>query len=262
MKRIMLPGTVCLLVCFWLSFASDSGTGDWPMWGGSPERNMISMMKDIPTSWDIKTGKNVKWVAQLGSQSYGNPVVAGGQVYVGTNNELVRNPKEGGDRGVLMCFRESDGRFLWQHTNLKLPAGGANDWPEVGVCSSPLVEGDRLYYVSNRCELVCLDTHGDGNGNAKIIWKFDMMEQVRSEPRYMSNSSPVSYGDLVFAGTANGQDQAQRHVPSPQAAGEELDMLCGETPSALIMSSFQISLALPAPSPCASRHTSSQRFAT
>ena len=121
---------------------------------------MVSTMKGIPTSWDVKTKKNVKWMAELGSQSYGNPVVAGGQVYVGTNNELVRNPKERGDRGVLMCFRESDGKFLWQHTNEKLPAGRANDWPFQGVCSSPLVEGDRLYYVTNRCELVCLDTQG------------------------------------------------------------------------------------------------------
>src|SRR5919199_466612 len=88
---------------------------------------------------------------------------------------LVRNPAEKGDRGVLMVFRESDGQFLWQHSNEKLAAGRANDWPYQGVCSSPLVEGDRLYYVTNRCQVVCLDTKGDGNGNAKVIWKFDMM---------------------------------------------------------------------------------------
>ena len=87
-------------------------------------------------------------------RSYGNPVVAGGQVYAGTNNELVRNPKETGDRGVLMCFRESDGKFLWQQANVKLAAGRALDWPFQGVCSSPLVEGDRLYYCllyTSRC---------------------------------------------------------------------------------------------------------------
>jgi outer membrane protein assembly factor BamB len=217
MRRIILLTGLCLLVSLWMSFASDPGTGDWPMWGGTPERNMVSSMKGIPTSWDIKTNKNVKWMAKLGSQSYGNPVVAGGQVYVGTNNELARNPKEGGDRGVLMCFRESDGKFLWQHSNQKLPSGRANDWPYQGVCSSPLVEGDRLYYVSNRCELVCLDTHGDGNGNAKVIWKFDMMEEVGSQPHNMANSSPVSYGDLVFVGTANGQDESHVHIPSPRA---------------------------------------------
>ena len=217
MKRIILPATVCLSISLWFSFASDSGTGDWPMWGGSPERNMVSLMKGLPTSWDVKATKNVKWVAELGAQSYGNPVVAGGQVYAGTNNERPRNPREGGDRGVLMCFRESDGQFLWQHTSPKLPSGEANDWPNVGICSSPLVEGDRLYYVTNRCELVCLDTHGDGHGNARVIWTFDMIKEVGSEPHFMSNSSPVSYGDLVFAGTANGQDEAQARVPSPRA---------------------------------------------
>jgi outer membrane protein assembly factor BamB len=159
----------------------------------------------------------VKWMAELGSQSYGNPVVGGGQVYVGTNNELLRNPKEGGDRGVLMCFRESDGKFLWQHTNEKLAAGRALDWPFQGVCSSPLIEGDRVYYVSNRAELVALDPKGDGAGNAKVIWKFDMIEEVGASPHNMANSSPVSYGDLIYVSTANGQDESHVHIPSPRA---------------------------------------------
>ena len=67
--------------------ASDPGTGDWPMWGGTPDRNMVSNVKGLPTDWDVKTKKNIKWVADLGSQSYGNAVVAGGMVFVGTNNE-------------------------------------------------------------------------------------------------------------------------------------------------------------------------------
>ena len=42
---------------------SDPSTGDWPMWGGTPDRNMVSTMKGLPTSWDVKSKKNVKWVA-------------------------------------------------------------------------------------------------------------------------------------------------------------------------------------------------------
>src|SRR5712692_8115377 len=211
--------TTALFLGIALLWASDPGGGDWPMWGGTPDRNMVSNMKGIPTSWDVKTKKNVKWVATLGSQSYGNPVVAGGQVYVGTNNESVRDPKQGGDRGVLMCFRESDGEFLWQHTNEKLAAGRVNDWPYQGVCSSPLVEGDRLYYVTNRGEVVCLNTKGKGGGTkqADVIWKFDMIEQVGSHPHNMSNSSPVSFGDLIYVSTSNGQDESHVHIPSPKA---------------------------------------------
>ena len=103
--------------------ASDPGSGDWPMWGGTPDRNMVSNMKGLPIEWDVKTKKNVKWVAELGSQSYGNPVVAGGMVFVGTNNEGLRDPKQPGDRGVLMAFRESTGEFLWQQTQRKAVVG-------------------------------------------------------------------------------------------------------------------------------------------
>ena len=86
---------------------SDPGSGDWPMWGGTPDRNMVSTMKGLPTAWDVKSKKNVKWVAELGSQAYGNPVVSGGVVLVGTNNEGVKDPNVKGDKGVLMAFRES-----------------------------------------------------------------------------------------------------------------------------------------------------------
>src|ERR671918_2630421 len=132
-------------------------SADWPMWGGTPSRNMVSPMKGLPTQWDVKSGKNVKWVAELGSQSYGNPVVASGVVLVGTNNEALRDPKQGGDRGVLMAFRESNGEFLWQATFEKLASGRANDWPFQGIASSPLVIGEVAYFTSNRGQIVAAD---------------------------------------------------------------------------------------------------------
>jgi outer membrane protein assembly factor BamB len=149
------------------------GPLDWGQWGGSSVRNNTPEGKDIPTEWAIgsfdKNGnwvkddaKNVKWVSHLGSQSYGNPVVANGQVYVGTNNgagNLKRYPATI-DLGVLVCFSEKDGKFLWQHSNEKLPTGRVHDWPLQGVCATPLVEDDRLWYVTNRGEVVCLDTKG------------------------------------------------------------------------------------------------------
>src|SRR6188768_950600 len=210
---------------------SDPGTGDWPMWGGTPDRNMVSNMKGLPIEWDVKTKKNVKWVADLGSQSYGNAVVAGGMVFVGTNNEGMRDPKQTGDRGVLMAFKEDTGEFLWQQTHEKLASGRANDWPYQGVASSPLVEGNKLYYVSNRAVLWCLDIKGFSDGNqgpvtnekltgpkdADVIWSFDMMDQVGSYPHNLSNSSPVSFGKLVFVSTSNGQDESHVHIPSPKA---------------------------------------------
>ena len=96
-----------LIVFAFLPFAaSPLSAADWHMWGGTPQRNMINTVeKNIPDSWDVTTGKNIKWVAQLGSQSFGNPVVAGGHVYIGTNNLSERQPKIKGDKGIFVLPR-------------------------------------------------------------------------------------------------------------------------------------------------------------
>jgi outer membrane protein assembly factor BamB len=226
MKRhivyVMLSGIA------WLPLVSQ----DWPMWGGTPQRNMTSTMKGLPEFWDVKNGTNIKWKAQIGSTSNGNPVVSGGKIFLGTNNEHPRNPDITGDKGVLMCVRESDGSFLWQAVTDKLDSAGEHDWPEQGVCSSPAVEGKRLYYVSNRGELTCLDTEGftdgkndgpfqeevyKGPADADIIWRLDMRKELGVSQLFMASSSPVIWEDLVFVGTSNGRDSGDESVPAPKA---------------------------------------------
>ena len=104
MRKLVAILSLILVTTLALIARSDPNSGDWPMWGGTPDRNMVSNMKGLPLEWDVKTKKNVKWVATLGSQSYGNPVVANGVVLVGTNNEAVKDPNVKGDRGILKAF--------------------------------------------------------------------------------------------------------------------------------------------------------------
>ena len=87
------------------------------MFGGSFSRNMVSEEKGLPSDWDVKTGRNVKWWADVGSQAYAGPSVAGGKVFVGTNNDGLRDPAQPNDRGVVMAFAEATGDFLWQMTH-------------------------------------------------------------------------------------------------------------------------------------------------
>jgi outer membrane protein assembly factor BamB len=232
MKTLALAFFACM-VASPLLLASDPPNGEWPMWGGTPDRNMVSSMKGLPTTWDVKTKKNVKWVAELGSQAYGNPVVAEGVVFVGTNNEALKDPEVKGDKGVLLAFRESDGEFLWQAVHDKLASGRANDWPFQGVCSSPLVENGIVYYVSNRGEVMAVDAQGfrdDGENDgpfkeekqtrpidADIIWRYDMMEELGVQQHNMANSSPVVFENLIYVSTSNGQDESHVNVPSPKA---------------------------------------------
>ncbi len=207
---------------------------DWPMWGGTPNRNMVSPATSVSLDFDLQSGKNVVWTADLGSQTYGNPVVSDGKVFVSTNNGAGLRPKHPADqdKGVLLCFDEKSGDFLWQLTREKLPQGGVHDWPLQGICSTPTVEGDRVWVVTNRCELMCLDTNGfkagknDGavvdevdneEGDADVVWNLDMMKELAVFPHNLATSSPVVYGDTVFILTSNGVDEARLKVPAPKA---------------------------------------------
>jgi outer membrane protein assembly factor BamB len=213
--------------------ATVASADNWIMWGGDSQRNMVNTVeKNIPSSWDVETGRNIKWTARLGSQTYGNPVIAGGKVLVGTNNRAERQPKASGDKGVIMCFREKDGKFLWQMTHDKLPAGRVNDWPQQGICSSPAVDGDRFYYVSNRCELVCADLEGfqdaenDGpftdetlkdEADGDIVWRLDMMAELGVFPHNLATSSPTYDDKLIYVCTSNGVDEGHIVLPDPFA---------------------------------------------
>jgi outer membrane protein assembly factor BamB len=187
----------------------------WPMWGGHVSRNMVKTReRNMPVQFGFDdNGKKVHilWEADLGSKAYGGPVLADGKIFIGTNNERPRDPKIKGDKGILMCFEQATGKFLWQRTHDKLPAGIVNDWPREGICSSPVVEGKRLWYVSNRCEVVCADTDG------KDVWHLDMIKQLGVFPHNLSTSSPLVVGDLLFVVTSNGVDEGHINVPAPQA---------------------------------------------
>ncbi len=110
------------------------------MWGGSPNRNQFNPSTGISLDFQLPTktepGKKILWTAKLGSQTYGSLVVSGRKVFVGTNNGGEYRPDLRGDRGVLLCFDEETGKFLWQLTRDKLPAGRVNDWPEQGIVST------------------------------------------------------------------------------------------------------------------------------
>lgn len=211
-------------------------SGDWPMWGGTVHRNMVNpttkIALDFEPNEDPAQGKKLLWVAQLGSQTYGNPVVSKGKVFVSTNNGGNRRPKHKGDRGCLLSFEEKTGKFLWQLTREKLPQGSVNDWPDQGICSTVAIDGDRAYVVTNRCELLCFDVEGflDGENDgpvqdepdhepqdADIVWNLDMMKTLGVFPHNMAASSPVVYGDLVYALTSNGVDESHEKIPAPKA---------------------------------------------
>jgi outer membrane protein assembly factor BamB len=203
---------------------------------------MISSERGLPDSFDAATGRNVKWVAVLGTETHATPVIAGGRVFIGTNNGKPRDPRQTGDRGVLMCFDEETGAFQWQLVVPKITNSVYWDWTGCGFCSPATVEGERAYVVSSRGEVVCLDVRGMANGNdgpfkeegrhmvpagqaalepgstdADILWLFDTLKECGIRQHDAAHGSILLHGRFLYVNTSNGVDDTHRHIASPDA---------------------------------------------
>jgi outer membrane protein assembly factor BamB len=226
------------------------GIHDWNQLGGSPSKNNVAAGPAPPIDWSLGraddndrlvpgTGVNIKWVVDLEAGSWppgmaSGPAVAAGKVFVGSNNSVgyvPRLPKEK-DLSCLLCFREADGKFLWQFASERLPTGRVQDWPLNALASMPYIEADRLWIVSNRDEIVGLDIEGFADGEndgpyrdepnehldeADIVWKIDLRKQFGVSPHNLARSSITAAGDVLFVGTSNGVDESHIKIPSPDA---------------------------------------------
>lgn len=229
------------------------GNKDWPTWGGSETRSSYSNSVNLPDDFnagefvgvtdviDIESTENVKWIAKLGSSCYGNPTVAAGRVYVGTNNETPRDERIQGDYSLVYCLEEQTGELIWQLSVPKLGTGPVSDWEYLGMCSSPTVDGERVYLVTTRCELICLDVNGMADGNdgfqgeaqymagpgktpipvadsdADIIWVLDMIKECGVAPHNTTTSAVLAVDDLLWVSTSNGVNYEHSGTPAPEA---------------------------------------------
>ncbi len=109
-----MRGLLSALVLVWL--APGVRGEDWPQWGGRGNRNMVATAKNLPscfvpgkkcsggTNIDLKTARNVRWVARLGSETYSSPVVAGGKLFIGTNDFDLDDPRfQNSGGGQVLC---------------------------------------------------------------------------------------------------------------------------------------------------------------
>ena len=213
-------------------------------WGGGSTPNMVSHAKHLPSdpgrvrpSWELKPGSHI----------YSIPTIDRGRIYIGANDAGVQRlgyQPTGG--GVLMCVEQATGKLIWQLPSPRYWAGVKppyhfDQW-KCGICSGPVVEGDRVYAIGNRGEILCLDREGQANGNdgpfqdelaymgitngpeakleltdGDIIWKYDLLTELNVVPHDVCGSTLLLQGELLYACTSNGIDERHEKVPRPDA---------------------------------------------
>ncbi len=200
-----------------------------------------------PALPDAFRSDDLLWEIQLGTHQYTIPRIDGDRIFVGVNDRGLKHPvlhRTGG--GIMMCLERETGRMIWQLVIPRYMEGTKapfhfNHW-QCGVCSRPAMDGERLYIVGPRGDVLCLDRDGQADGNdgpfikeieymgvqrnpdyrlsqtdGDIIWQYDMIKEVSTVPHDVCGSTPLLYGDHLYVCTSNGQDDKHKYVVNPLA---------------------------------------------
>ena len=148
-----------------------------------PNGNNVSDAKGLPTEWQDKKGKNIKWKVELPGQGWSTPVFADGRLYCTT-------ALDDGKSLHALCVSYSDGSVIWDVEVLKVAEPVAKHARNSYASPTPLLEGDRLYVTFGAMGTACVSTK-DG---AKI-WE---NRELKWDQQNGAGGSVSGYGDLLL----------------------------------------------------------------
>jgi outer membrane protein assembly factor BamB len=187
------------------------------------------------------------WELKLGSHQYSIPTVDRGRIYVAANDAGFERPgftPTGG--GVVLCVDQATGHPIWRLPSPRYFAGVQppyhfDQW-NCGICSGPVVAGDRVFVVGSRGEILCLDREGQANGNqgpfldeltymgitntpearlaptdGDILWRYNLITQLGVVLHDVCGSTLLLDGNFLYACTSNGIDDRHDKIPRPDA---------------------------------------------
>ena len=166
--RALLPAVLLL--------ATAARADDWPQWRG-PARTGIS----AETAWDDAfASPKIAWKAEVGI-GFSSFSVAGGRVYsIGWAD----------DQEHVVALDLESGKVLWKHS---YASEIGDKYFEGGPCSTPTVDGDRVYVMGRWGELFALEA-----ATGKVIWSKDLRKETKVRtPDWGFAGSPLVLGNLI-----------------------------------------------------------------
>jgi outer membrane protein assembly factor BamB len=139
----------------------------------------ISYHKNVPVDFDLASGKNILWKAQIPLSGFNSPVVWGNKVFLSGGNVQKRE---------IYCFEGSSGKLLWNQPVDKIQgsAGMPKVSDDTGLAPSTLTtDGNMVYGIFANGDVICFDMTGKriwarniglpdnhyGHASSLIMWK-------------------------------------------------------------------------------------------
>jgi outer membrane protein assembly factor BamB len=197
-NRQLIP--FALVVGLATGAAGQSGSPtDWPQWRG-PDRTNLSKESGLLKQWPA-SGPSLAWSVPGVGAGYGAIAVKDDRIFVQGSSS---------GRSVVYALNRADGKGLWSKA---LGPAGSNDRGS-GPRSTPTVDGDRLYVLTENGDLACLKAQ-DGSS----VWQRNILKDFKAQNiNWLLSESPLVDGNNVVV------------TPGGASAGMvALDKMSGQT---------------------------------
>jgi len=192
---------ILLAVLLWMSLSSAVQADDWPNWNGS-NHDGISRETGFADAWP-QDGLPIEWTREIGT-GFSSISVAGERLFAMGHKDGVE---------TVWCLNCRSGKVLWTH---EYPGELIPNLHEGGPCSTPTVDGDRVYTVGKEGQLYCLDM-ADG----KVLWEKMLQQELdvklpewgfSGSPRILGKQLILEAGRVVSFDKSNGDRLWQTEI--------------------------------------------------
>jgi outer membrane protein assembly factor BamB len=160
--------------------------GDWPQWRGA-NRDDISTETGLLKKWPAGGPKKV-WMFDDAGLGYSGYSIVGGTLYTMGSRDAVE---------YVIAVDTATGKEKWSSEAGALYTNGWGDGPR----GTPTVDGDHVYAIAGRGNLVCLKA-ADG----KKVWEVSLTEDLGGKLQSWGyTESPLIEGDLVVCTPGGGE---------------------------------------------------------
>lgn len=146
--------------------------------------NGLVSFKNIPTSWDGKSGKNILWKTEIPVHGYNSPVTWGDKLFLAGGNKKSR---------VVYCLDRNTGVILWEKEVKNVPGSSAKmpkTTDDTGLsAASVTTDGRKVFAIFANGDLIAFDL--DGNE----LWSKNL---GTPDNHYGHSSSLLTHKDKLF----------------------------------------------------------------
>ena len=172
-----------------------------------PLGNGVWTSKNIPSSWDIAAGTNLKWKVKVPKKGYNSPVIWGDKLFVSGADATER---------WLYCYDRNNGKLLWQHQANNIagsPATPPKTTDDTGLAApSVTTDGNMVVAIFGTGDIVACDFSGNrvwaknlgipanhyGHSSSLIYWKGKVIVQFDTNKERKLMALDISTGNPVW----------------------------------------------------------------